>query len=294
MRLRTLAILACLAASVGVPAMALAQSGPAGKAPPAPAGRDSKPEAEDDGPALPTALPEGAELPAVAKPASARADSMAGRITALDRSLACTKCAGKGFLVVRTRQSRGVFREPFITESFDDCPMCHGLGHTPTARRVSLPLDGVAGALAGIPMDLPTAPTLIERARKALVRVGATGEFAVAITADDRNAFSVGRHGKPGSPVAVTGFVGKSFSVGRGVRVYPVLVDGRAVALMRNPVIHCAADRGEALVGGILAGPVEDIEWDFGPAAVIDGGFLVPLEPAQKLPKPEPKEKPER
>ena len=121
----------------------------------------------------------------MAKPASARADSMAGRITALDRSLACTKCAGKGFLVVRTRQSRGAFREPIISESFDDCPMCHGLGHTPTSRRISLPLDGVAGALAGIPMDLPTAPTLIERARKALVRVGATGEFAVAITAAD-------------------------------------------------------------------------------------------------------------
>jgi hypothetical protein len=267
---------------------------PTTMAPPSAADRVSAPDAEDEGPALPTALPDGAELPPVAKPATSRADSMAGRITALDRSIACTKCAGKGFLVVRTRQSRGAFREPIIIESFDDCPMCHGFGHTPTSRRVALPLDGVAGALAGIPMDLPTAPTLIERARKALVRVGATGEFAVAITADDRNAFSVGRHGKPGSPVAVTGYVGRSFSVGRGVRVYPVLVDGRAVALLRNPMIHCAADRGEALVGGILAGPVEDIDWDFGPTAVIDGGFLVPLESAQKLPRPEPKEKPER
>ena len=132
------------------PAVALAQSGPAGKDPPAPAGRDSKPEAEDDGPALPTALPDGAELPAVAKPASARADSMAGRITALDRSLACTKCAGKGFLVVRTRQWRAGFREPIISESFRDCPTCPEMVIVPAGTFVmGTPSSEIGGASAG-------------------------------------------------------------------------------------------------------------------------------------------------
>ena len=37
--------------------------------------------------------------------------------------------------------------------------------------------------------------------------------------------------------------------------------------------------RGPALVGGILAGPVEGVEWDFGRTMVLDGGFLVPITP---------------
>ena len=36
---------------------------------------------------------------------------------------------------------------------------------------------------------------------------------------------------------------------------------------------------GPALVGGILAGPVEGVEWDFGRTLVLDGGFLVPITP---------------
>jgi hypothetical protein len=58
-----------------------------------------------------------------------------------------------------------------------------------------------------------------------------------------------------------------------------VLVEGRALLLLRTPTIHCAPERGPALVGGILAGPVEGVEWDFGRTLVLDGGFLVPITP---------------
>ncbi|MFM9180711.1 MAG: hypothetical protein ACKOV8_05625, partial [Phycisphaerales bacterium] len=67
--------------------------------------------------------------------------------------------------------------------------------------------------------------------------------------------------------------------IGGGRRAYPVLVDGRALLLLRTPTIHCAPERGPALVGGILAGPVEGAEWDFGRTMVLDGGFLVPITP---------------
>ena len=234
---------------------------------------------DEDGPSLPTALPDGARLPEPAVVKSMRADGVAGRITVLDRSLSCPKCAGKGTKVSRKRSERGNMLEPVITETVDACPACGGFGFTDEPKRVGPVLDGVVTAIASLPHDLPTAPVLVERARAALVRVGSTGPLTQAICAVDRNELVGERMSKPGTAVSVTGFVGKPILIGGGRRAYPVLVDGRALLLLRTPTIHCAPERGPALVGGILAGPVEGAEWDFGRTMVLDGGFLVPITP---------------
>jgi len=234
---------------------------------------------DDEGPSMPTALPEGARLPDPAVVKSMRADGVAGRITVLDRSLSCPKCAGKGTKVTRTRTERGNMLEPVITETIDACPACGGFGFTDEPRRVGPVLDGVVTAIASLPHDLPMAPVLVERARAVLVRVGSTGPLTQAISSVDRNELVGERMSKPGTAVSVTGFVGKPILIGGGRRAYPVLVDGRALLLLRTPTIHCAPERGPALVGGILAGPVEGVEWDFGRTMVLDGGFLVPITP---------------
>ena len=234
---------------------------------------------EEDGPSLPTALPGGASLPEPAVVKAMRVDGVAGRITVLDRSLSCPKCAGKGTKVTRKRTERGNMLEPVITESVGACPACAGFGFTDEPKRVGPVLDAVVSALAALPHDLPTAPVLVERARAALVRVGSTGPLTQAICAVDRNELVGERMSKPGTPIAVTGFVGKPILIGGGRRAYPVLVDGRALLLLRTPTIHCAPERGPALVGGVLAGPVEGVEWDFGRTMVLDGGFLVPITP---------------
>ena len=234
---------------------------------------------DEDGPSLPTGLPDGARLPEPAVVKSMRADGVAGRITVLDRSLSCPKCAGKGTKVTRKRSERGNMLEPIITETVGACPACAGFGFTDEPKRVGPVLDGVVSAIASLPHDLPTAPVLVERARATLVRVGSTGPLTLAICAVDRNELVGERMSKPGTPIAVTGFVGKPILIGGGRRAYPVLVDGRALLLLRTPTIHCAPERGPALVGGILAGPVEGVEWDFGRTMVLDGGFLVPVTP---------------
>ncbi|MBU3683165.1 MAG: hypothetical protein FGM39_03970 [Phycisphaerales bacterium] len=234
---------------------------------------------DEDGPSLPTALPDGARLPEPAVVKSMRADGVAGRITVLDRSLSCPKCAGKGTKVTRKRTERGNMLEPVITETVDACPACGGFGFTDEPRRVGPVLDGVVTAIASLPHDLPTAPVLVERARAVLVRVGSTGPLTQAISAVDRNELVGERMSKPGTAVSVTGFVGKPILIGGGRRAYPVLVDGRALILLRTPTIHCAPERGPALVGGILSGPIEGAEWDFGRTMVLDGGFLVPITP---------------
>lgn len=234
---------------------------------------------EEDGPSLPTALPGGASLPEPAVVKAMRVDGVAGRITVLDRSLSCPKCAGKGTKVTRKRTERGNMLEPVITESVGACPACAGFGFTDEPKRVGPVLDAVVSALASLPHDLPTAPVLVERARAALVRVGSTGPLTQAICAVDRNELVGERMSRAGTPIAVTGFVGKPILIGGGRRAYPVLVDGRALLLLRTPTIHCAPERGPALVGGVLAGPVEGVEWDFGRTLVLDGGFLVPITP---------------
>jgi hypothetical protein len=244
--------------------------------------------APEDGPSLPTALPEGARLPEPAVVKAMRVDGVAGRITVLDRSLSCPACAGKGTKVTRKRTERGNMLEPIITETVGACPACAGFGFTADPKRVGPVLDGVVTAIASLPHDMPTAPVLVERARAALVRVGSTGPLTQAICAVDRNEVVGERMSKPGTAVSVTGFVGKPILIGGGRRAYPVLVEGRALLLLRTPTIHCAPERGPALVGGILAGPVEGVEWDFGRTLVLDGGFLVPITPpVNRAPPPD-------
>lgn len=264
-------LLLCLPAAGAARAMPRADDDPPRERAPA--------KDDEDGPSLPTALPDGARLPEPAVVKSMRADGFAGRITVLDRSLSCPKCAGEGTKVSRKRSERGNMLEPVITETVDACPACGGFGFTDEPKRVGPVLDGVVTAIASLPHDLPTAPVLVERARAALVRVGSTGPLTQAICAVDRNELVGERMSKPGTAVSVTGFVGKPILIGGGRRAYPVLVDGRALLLLRTPTIHCAPERGPALVGGILAGPVEGAEWDFGRTMVLDGGFLVPITP---------------
>ena len=269
-------MLSLVAATLGAAGVATALPQSVGDATPRDRADAKEPE---DGPSLPTALPEGARLPEPAVVKAMRVDGVAGRITVLDRSLSCPACAGKGTKVTRKRTERGNMLEPVITETVGACPTCAGFGFTADPKRVGPVLDGVVTAIASLPHDMPTAPVLVERARAALVRVGSTGPLTQAICAVDRNEVVGERMSKPGTAVSVTGFVGKPILIGSGRRAYPVLVEGRALLLLRTPTIHCAPERGPALVGGILAGPVEGVEWDFGRTLVLDGGFLVPITP---------------
>ena len=278
-------MLSLVAATLGAAGVATALPQSVGDATPRDRADAKEPE---DGPSLPTALPEGARLPEPAVVKAMRVDGVAGRITVLDRSLSCPACAGKGTKVTRKRTERGNMLEPVITETVGACPTCAGFGFTADPKRVGPVLDGVVTAIASLPHDMPTAPVLVERARAALVRVGSTGPLTQAICAVDRNEVVGERMSKPGTAVSVTGFVGKPILIGGGRRAYPVLVEGRALLLLRTPTIHCAPERGPALVGGILAGPVEGVEWDFGRTLVLDGGFLVPITPpVNRAPPPE-------
>lgn len=237
----------------------------------------------DAPPRFPSALPQGATLPEAPAPAPVRADAFAGRINALDRVTSCPKCDGKGSKVTRKRESRGQLSKPRIVETAEECPDCHGYGFAVTASRVGPVLDALVGGLAGLPAGLATGPKLMDRARAALLRVGASGVLVDAITAVDRNELTGGRLTKPGTAVTVTGEVGDPIVLPGGTRAYPVLVDGSELLLVRAPAINAAPPGGSVVAGGTLSGAMTGAEWDFGRTLVLDHGFIVPRAAPVKL-----------
>jgi hypothetical protein len=290
-RIPFLSLLLALAAVPATAAFARPQSEPPKRVRPGDAAaQGAADEGAADAPRFPAALPEGAVLPAAAKVPAVRPDAFSGRVSALERVMACPKCDGKGSKVTRKRQSRGTLSTPRIVENSEECPECHGYGFALAGSKVGPVLDALASALGGLAPDLAAAPKLMDRARATLQRVGAGGGLVDAVTAVDRNELTGGRLSKPGTPVTVAGEVGDPILLAGGSRAYPVLVDGRDLLLVRAPAINAAPKQGPVLVGGTLAGAMSGAEWDFGRTLVIDHGFIVPRADPVKLHREEPGE----
>ena len=109
-------------------------------------------------------------------------------------------------------------------------------------------------------------------------------ELAERITAQDRHAIASEHLVRTGEAMSLTGVLGKSFRVD-GAVILPILVDGHAAILVRAPAIHAAPPEGNVLVGGVVAGAVDKVEWKWGRVVVLDHGFVVPLtDPPHKGP----------
>ncbi|MFM8641084.1 MAG: hypothetical protein ACKOEL_10670 [Planctomycetota bacterium] len=243
---------------------------------------DDKDKDEDDGPSVPKALPAGAALPEPPKLVPVRPDVYAGRVTALSRIVQCPKCSGDGVKVSRVREATGHLQKPKVREVHEECADCRGTGYSLDPDRVAPVLDSFVSLLGALPADAPGTAKQLEKARGALLRLGGTGELAERITTQDRNEVTAERAGKPGTPIAVTGIVGKPIPVAGG-RVLPVQVEANSAVLLRAPVINAAPAEGKVLVGGIAAGAVANVEWQWGKVVVLDHGFIVPLtEPVNK------------
>ncbi|MFO0962548.1 MAG: hypothetical protein U0625_06525 [Phycisphaerales bacterium] len=273
-RIEAIAVVAALAMAFGA---AVPRAGAQESAPKTPG---STAKAPDAAPAFPTELPEGSHLPDATPPTPVRADIFIGRVIALERVQQCGRCNGKGTRTTRQRGNARSFESPRVTEVVDDCPDCDGTGYTDNATRTCAVLDALTAALGGLSTDLPAAPKHFDRAREALERLGASGALAERVAAQDRNELLGERLEKRGTPVCLVGKAGKPFPVGGGLRAVPVLVDGRALVLVRMPVISVVPADGEVLAGGVLSGRMPETEWKFGRAPVLDGGFLVPHTPA--------------
>ena len=235
---------------------------------------------DDDQPDMPKLLPEGAVVPAVVTVPPVRADVFAGRAAALGRMAQCPKCSGTGVKVTRHRESQGHMKNPKITETTSDCPDCHGIGICPNPGRVGPVLDSFVGLLGALPADGASTPKQLDKARQALERLGATGDLVARIAEEDCTAISVERIPRKGEAISVTGVVGSPIPIGGGLRLFPVQVEGRALVLLRAPVINAAPPNGRVFVGGLCAGAVENVPWRWGKSAVLDVGFMVPWKDA--------------
>jgi hypothetical protein len=291
MRIRPRTMFLLLALASAAPAVARPQVEPPKRVRPGDAAASGTADGGGaEAPRFPSALPEGAVLPAAPKVQAVRADAFSGRVSALERVVACPKCDGKGSKVTRKRQSRGTLCTPRIVEDAEECADCRGYGFALAGSKVGPVLDALAAGLGGLAPDLPAAPRLMDRARAVLQRVGSGGELVDAVTAVDRNELTGGRLSKPGTPVTVAGEVGDPILLAGGSRAYPVLVDGRDLLLVRAPAINAAPKQGPVLVGGTLSGAMSGAEWAFGRTLVLDHGFIVPRADPVKLRREEPGE----
>lgn len=234
---------------------------------------------------VPTAWPAGAVLPEEVVLPAVRPDVYVGRATAMSRMLQCPKCGGSGVKVTRRRAPAAVMEKPKVSELREDCPDCKGFGFALNPQRVEPVLDSFVMIVGALPSDLPTSPKQIEKARQALCLLGSSGELAEKITAADRSEVATDRPTRKGSAISVIGMVGKPFPAGEGVRLTPILVDGRGVICLRSPAINAAPATGKVLAGGVVAGQVEHAIWQWGKVLVLDHGYLVPcVEPPHKGP----------
>jgi hypothetical protein len=239
---------------------------------------------DEDGPRLPAAIPAGAVIPEPLVVVPVRPDVYAGRATALARIVQCPKCDGKGTRVTRVREVTGHLQKPKIRETKEECDSCKGLGFSLDPARVAPVLDSFVSLLGALPPDSPTSPKQLEKARQALLRLGGSGELAVRITEQDRNEVTAERVSKKGTAIAVTGEVGRPIPVAGG-RLIPVQVGATSALFLRAPVINAAPASGKVLVGGVVAGSVDQVQWEWGKTLVLDHGFVVPLtEPEYKGP----------
>jgi len=75
----------------------------------------------------------------------------------------------------------------------------------------------------------------------------------------------------------VTGELGQPIPIGGGTRLIPVKVSAHSMVFLRAPIVNAAPSGGMVLVGGIVAGAITKVEWQWGQAIVLDAGYIVAL-----------------
>lgn len=228
-------------------------------------------------PDFPISLPAGAVVPnAVASP-PVSPDVFVGRVMALMRTLQCPRCTGTGTKVTRHRDLTVARAVPTMRETRADCGACRGTGFSLSSARVSPVLDSFIPLLGATNPDAPATAKLLDKARMTLERLGCSGALADRVTATTRNGISSGRIPQQGAPCSVTGELGQPIPIGGGTRLIPVKVSAHSMVFLRAPIVNAAPSGGMVLVGGMVAGAITKVEWQWGQAIVLDGGYIVPL-----------------
>jgi hypothetical protein len=228
-------------------------------------------------PDFPISLPAGAVVPnAVASP-PVSPDVFVGRVMALTRTLQCPRCTGTGTKVTRHRDLTVARAVPTMRETRADCGACRGTGFSLSSARVSPVLDSFVPLLGATNPDAPATAKLLDKARTTLERLGCSGALADRVTATTRNGISSGRIPQQGAPCSVTGELGQPIPIGGGTRLIPVKVSAHSMVFLRAPIVNAAPSGGMVLVGGMVAGAITKVEWQWGQAIVLDGGYIVPL-----------------
>ena len=228
-------------------------------------------------PDFPISLPAGAVVPnAVASP-PVSPDVFVGRVMALMRTLQCPRCTGTGTKVTRHRDLTVARAVPTMRETRADCGACRGTGFSLSSARVSPVLDSFIPLLGATNPDAPATAKLLDKARTTLERLGCSGALADRVTATTRNGISSGRIPQQGAPCSVTGELGQPIPIGGGTRLIPVKVSAHSMVFLRAPIVNAAPSGGMVLVGGMVAGAITKVEWQWGQAIVLDGGYIVPL-----------------
>ena len=270
-------LLATLAAAFAVgAAMASPQAPPAGGSAP-PAG-GAAPPAAPAAPVAPASLPSGAEVPPVLPIKKVRADVFYARVQALSNALSCPACQGSGTEVARVREKNGHLGAPAkVHEVRSQCEECKGSGCRADPERIGGALDSLVEAMGALDSGSKIPEKQLERSRQLLLRVGNVAALAEAVVAGDRNAVSAGRRVSQGEALTITGTLGKPIPIPGGGRLLPVGTGGHSAVLVRDPSLNDAPESGTVLVGGCVAGPVGNVEWEWGRVLVLDHGFVVPL-----------------
>lgn len=237
------------------------------------AGKGVAPAAPD----FPISLPTGAVVPEAVRSSAVPPDVFVGRVMTLTRTLQCPRCAGTGTKVKRHRDLTAARAVPTMRETRADCGDCRGTGFSLSTARVSPVLDSFIPLLARTDPEARTTATLLDKARTALERLGCSGVLVERVTATTRNAITGGRIPQQGSPCSVTGELGQPIPIGGGTRLIPVKVSANSLVFLRAPVVHAVPLGGMVLVGGVVAGTISKVEWQWGQAIVLDGGYIVPL-----------------
>ena len=237
------------------------------------AGKGVVPAAPD----FPISLPAGAVVPEAVRSPKVPPGVFVGRVMALTRTLQCPRCSGTGTKVTRHRDLTAARAVPTMRETREDCKDCRGTGFSLSTSRVSPVLDSFIPLLGATDPDAPATAKLLDKARTALERLGCSGLLVERVTATARNGVKSGRSPQQGAPCSVTGELGPPIPIGGGTRLIPVKVSAHSMVFLRAPIVNAAPSGGMVLVGGIVAGAMTKVEWQWGQAIVLDAGYIVAL-----------------
>lgn len=234
-------------------------------------------------PSAPTSIPSGAVLPPPYVPTGAR---FAQRLHALERALECRHCDGRGERVRTVRGPSPHLAGPApLFEVRSACDRCGGSGMVADAERIRPRLDALVAQFGAFAPAAGTPPRQLERCHGALRRIAAAPGLAERLGSRDRADLAAGRAPAAGSVVAVLGEVRRPIPRPGGERLIPVSVGPGVAVILRGMAVNEVPERGRALVGGVAAGTVSGVEWEWGRVPVLDAAFVVPA-PAPARPPP--------